>query len=560
MSKKVSNPSLSALPLGGVGECGSLNMMVYECNGDLIVVDAGIGFPQPYTPGIDAMIPDISYLRQNLNRLKGLFITHAHEDHIGAVHYLWEELQCPVYLTQFARLVLEDKLEQVGLKDEVPLHTVKTGDRVQAGNLEVEFVGISHSIPESHALMVRTEHGNILHTGDYKFDNTAPAGCVANADYLTKIGDEGVLAMFADSTSVAIKGKGVDEKTVQDNMQQLVAGMKNRVYFCTTASHIARICGGMEAAVANGRKVAIFGRSMQRRVENAKECGFIKPHLSKNIVDIDEAMKLPKDKVFIIVTGSQAQTRAALWRLSRGDLHKMSITPGDDVILSSLWIPGNEREISKMVSNLAYEGAEVHHIRNNRAIYASGHPYEDDVKEMYERIRPEIMVPVHGDFAQMKTNIKLAKSMGIAQQFMIEDGRKLHLAPEKAYVTEDVIPVGRNYVDGYNILDEDRFILRDRVKLSETGMATVTVAVEKQTGELVAGPTIKTKGIIDEKLQPEVVELAENMAKQALENQFPDGVINKPELAEEMIRQSVRRAFQKERGRKPITVATVLEV
>lgn len=559
MSKKVKT-ELTALPLGGVGECGSLNMMVYECDGEMIVVDAGMGFPHQYTPGIDSIIPDITYIRDNIDKLKGIFITHAHEDHIGALHYLYEDMKAPVYCTKFTRLILEEKFESVDLLDELEAVEVQTGDKVKVGNMEVEFVGLTHSIPESHALMIRSKHGNIFHTGDYKFEDVPPVGAVGSVERLKEIGEEGVLALFGDSTSVTKKGHSGNETHVATTLQQLVAGCQNRIYFCTITSQIARTVSAIEAAIANGRKIAVFGRSLQRRIENGKACGYITKEMSSHFIDIMEAKKLPKDKVFIMVTGAQGQSRAALGRLAWQDVPQMTLSPGDDVIHSSLWIPGNEKEISNMVSGLTKKGAKVHHMYNNPGIYASGHPSQDDVIEMYKLIKPEIVIPVHGDFEQMHANAKVAKQAGVPRSIVFEDGYKIHLGPEEAYVEDMPYPQGRNYVDGYNILDQDRFIMKDRVKISEAGVAIVTIVIEEQTGKLAANPQVTTKGLIDEKVQSDVMELVESNAYDALMLQFTDGVIAHEQHAKQTLIQSVRKSFLAERGRKPVVLPVIVTV
>ena len=306
---------LSALPLGGVGEIG-MNLMVYECDGDMLIVDVGITFPDEYAPGTDVILPDIAYVRENIKRLKGIVITHAHEDHIGGLAYLWEDMPAPVYLTEFANHVLQSKLQEMGLEKQVPIHLVRPEERIKIGNFEVEYIEVTHSIPEGNAVALRTPYGTIMHTGDYKLDPNPALGNKSNLKRLKEIGDEGVLAMLGDSTNIFKPADSGSEGAVKESLDKVLAGRKNRIYFCTFASNVGRVKTALELAKKHNRKVALWGYSMKKMLRYAHDCGYINNDLYNHIIDPLEAMSLPRNQVLVLVTGSQAEPRAALAKLA----------------------------------------------------------------------------------------------------------------------------------------------------------------------------------------------------------------------------------------------------
>lgn len=548
---------LSALPLGGVGEIG-MNLMVYECDGDMLIVDVGITFPDEYAPGADVVLPDIAYVRENIKRLKGIVITHAHEDHIGGLPYLWEDMQAPVYLTKFASHVLQSKLQQMGLENEVPVNVVKPGDRTKIGNFDIEYIDVTHSIPEGNAVAIRTKYGTIMHTGDYKLDPNPTLGNASNIKRLKEIGDEGVLVMLGDSTNIFKPKDSGSEGAVKESLDKVLAGRKNRVYFCTFASNVGRVKSALELAKKHNRKVALWGYSMKKMLGYARECGYIADDVFNNIIDPMEAMTLPRNQVLILVTGSQAEPRAALSKIANDEIN-LELTEGDTVLLSSKMIPGNERAIYNLINKLTKQGAEIVHEKSD-FVHVSGHAAQDEIAEMYKLIRPEIAVPVHGEYAHLKAQAEFAKSLGVPKQFVIENGTRVYLGPDapKA-VKEEKYQFGRLYVDGLNILDEDKYILRERRQLSFHGMVMVTAAVDRESGELCDDVTIKSMGIVDHSLQPELIEDAIKEATEAAEDAIDKYGVDVNKI-EEAMRIAVRRLFRVERGRKPSTIATVLEV
>lgn len=549
---------LTALPLGGAGEIG-MNFMVYECDGSLIVVDVGLSFPDEFAPGVDLVLPDIRYVRENKHRLKAIIITHAHEDHIGGLPYLWEDMPAPVYVSPFARLVLESKLDEVGLLGDVPIIGVKPGERFKVGPFDIEYIPVTHSIPESHALAIRTPYGNIVHTGDYKFDADPALGAVTDEARLKAVGDEGVLAMFGDSTNVFKPKVAGSEGEVAKSLDSVIAGCQHRIFFCTFASNLARVKTSAELAARHGRKLALFGRSLHNMTGHARKLGYISKELFETIISPEAAMDLPRNKVMFCVTGSQGEARAALSKLAAGEAGAMALEAGDTVIFSSRIIPGNEKTIFALMNRLARKGARIINEKSD-FVHVSGHAARDEIAKMYSLVRPQMAIPVHGEYQHMREQADFAKSLGVPRQFVIENGDRVHLAPGEPKVTREAVEAGRNYVDGLSILDEDRFILRERRQLSLEGVATVTLALDAQSGEIVAGPHIRTKGLIDEAVQEELLATVADEVKDALLTRFKKGVISDIPHAEETMRQAVRRVFARERGRKPLTLTTVVSV
>ena len=545
---------LSALPLGGVGEV-TMAMMAYECDDEILLVDSGLTFPDEHTPGVDLVLPDIDYIRKNLKRLKGVVITHGHEDHIGALPYLWEEMPVPVYLTKFANLILQDKLKGVGLHNEVPVTEVRPGERFKVGkNFDLEYINVTHSIPETNAIAIRTPKGNIFHSTEYKFDDDPVLGNKTDKDRLKEFGDEGVIAMFGDSTNALLAGVSGSESDLRDSLSDILSKRKNRVFFCCFASHVGRMSTALKIAKKNNRKVAIWGYSIKKMIKYARHCGYIDQDVFDNIISPEEAMELPKNDVMFVITGSQAQTNAALYKLIREQL-PIKMTKDDTVILSALAIPGNEKPIGVMLDKLARKGIEVVTKRFD-FVHVSGHGNKDEIKQMYDLIRPKIAVPIYGDFVQLREHARFAKEIGVPNPIVIENGTRLHLAPgEPKTQREESASFGRVYIDGLNILDEDRFILKERTQMAEQGLVTVAFSFDGESGKLTGDPVIKSRGIIDPDLQPELVEEAVSSAQDAFFKAYSKNGADLPAI-EEAVRIAVRRTFRVERGRNPVTIVS----
>lgn len=556
MAKK----EFSAIPLGGVGEIGALNMMAYECDGDMILVDAGVSFPDDWCPGADMVIPDITYVLDNIDRLKAIFITHVHLDHVGALQYLWEEMPVPVYCTGFAKLFIKDQVSQT-LGNDLPndIIAVDAGEKVKLGAFELEFARVVHSVPETSGLFIRTAYGNVFHTGDYKFDdNPEIPEDKYDTEHLEALAKEGVMALLSDSTNVFADGHTKSDTELAESLEKMIIECKGRVVLTTFASNMGRVRLAMRLAEKTGRKVAVLGHSLKKMIRYSKECGYLSKELTKNIIDIEEAHKLDDASVMVLITGSQGEPRAALARISRGEHPLCEAKPTDTFILSSLIVPGNELAVNRVANRLAKLGARVVS-KNDGFVHISGHGYVEDLKRMYQLMKPDLVIPVHGEYQHFVRNCQVAREAGVKQTAILENGDKIIFSDEFD-IKKDYAPTGRHYVDGLNIVDEDQFIFSERRKLSQTGAAFVTVPVEEATGHIIGRPIVKTKGLLDESLQADLVDQVADQALLALIKGFDNKKITDPRKAEEMMRIAVRNAFERERGRKPITIATVMMV
>lgn len=561
MAKAKKKPVLSAMPLGGVGEIG-MNMMAYECDQEMIIVDTGIMFPDEKAPGTDVVLPDTRYLQEHVNKLVGVFITHAHEDHIGAIGYVWEELNGkPVYVTPFSKLVLDNKLKQLGIKPaKGQVVVVNEGERHKAGAFDVEYIHITHSIPEAYALAIRTPHGTIMHTGDYKFDDNPALGPKTNEKRLKEIGDEGVLVMLGDSTNAFKKTPAGSEAEVVERVMELIDGCDGRIVLSSFASNTYRVLKICEEAAKKGRKIAVLGRTVQNMVAYAKELGFFPAGLANSMIEANEVKGLPDNKVLIFASGTQGEAQASLTRLANGDnVRGIALKKDDTVILSSKMIPGNERGILDVFNKLLMRGCKV----INEAmddIHVSGHGGQPEIKRMYDLVRPQIVVPVHGEYAHLQEQERFAKECGIKQTFLITNGRKVVFGPGDPYVVESGFRTGRNYVDGYNILEDDQFILRDRLKLAYNGVVVVSIGIDRETSQVVGGPQIQSMGLIDESIQGDMLTAAEQKARQMIDTTFPDSKVDDVLRLQEVVSATVRKLISSERGKKPPVLVTVLPV
>lgn len=556
---------LTALPLGGVGEIGR-NLMVYECNGDIALVDCGVSFPDPSEPGTDVVLADTRYLREHMKKIKGLFITHAHEDHIGAVAYLWDELNdCPVFVSPFARKVLENKLQQVGIsaKEAAPrLVTIKAGEMYDAGCIKGEFVPITHSILEAFSIALHTPHGVVVHTGDYKFDPKPAVGHTADEKRLKELGDAGVLAMMGDSTNVLREEAAGSEANVIPHLEELMNSAKHRLFFSSFASNTGRLIKATQIAIEAGRKVCYLGRTANNMVAYAKDLGYFPNGLTQHIVDAEEAAGLARHKVMVFASGTQGEGNASLTRLSHGHaVRGLKVEEGDLILMSSKMIPGNERAILDVHNRLVSLGAEVIEETHDAEIHVSGHGGRPEIKKMFALLRPEIVVPVHGEYAMLKGQSDLAKENGVKTTLIVTNGQKAVLAgSEKPHVMSEEFPWGKNYIDGYNILDHNPQILQERRKMSYEGLVSAALVLRKSSKEIMGDIHLTTKGLLDEAQQKDLIQTATHATMQALGATFPDQRIDDFARARDVVRSTVRRAISRERGKKPIVVLNIVEV
>ena len=484
------NEDLSFLPLGGTGEIG-MNLNLYRCQGKWLAVDCGIGFGGAAHPEVDVMMPDPSYIEARRDQLLGLVITHAHEDHIGAVAWLWPRLRCPVYATPFAAAVLRRKLSEVGLLNQVKLHVVPTGGEIDLKPFAIRMIRMSHSIPEAQALAIDTPYGTILHTGDWKLDPAPLVGPPSDEAALAELSKKPVLAMICDSTNAMVEGHSGSEQDVRQVLTALIADLRGRVAVTCFASNVARMETIARAAAAAGRSTALVGRSLRNIDAAARECGYFKglpPFLRED--DIDD---LPDDNVLIMITGSQGEARSALSRVAMDTHPRVALGEGDTVIFSSRVIPGNERAIGTVQDNLVRRGVNLM-TDADHAVHVSGHPARDELRRLYRLVKPKYAVPVHGEWRHLSAHAELAEEEG-ARPILMEDGDILNLAPGTVEIV-DSAPVGRLVLDENRLIPLQGEVMNARRRLLYNGAIVASFAVDRM-GNLVGEPKVTAPGLLD---------------------------------------------------------------
>ena len=506
---------LKIIPLGGLNEIGK-NMTVYEYGNDIIIVDVGMGFPDTDMYGVDVVIPDFTYLIQNRERIRGIFLTHGHEDHIGGIPYLLRSLQAPIYATRMTAGLVKLKLEEHRLLDKTKLITCEAGEVVRAGVFRVEFIHVNHSIADAVAFAIRTPVGVCVHTGDFKIDATPIQGGMIDLGRLGQLGKEGVLAMLCDSTNVENPGFTKSERSVGASFDALFRGCEQRIIVTTFASNIDRIQQIISVAAKYGRKVAVVGRSMENALKVSTELGYM--NIPQNtLVELAHIKSLPKEKVCIITTGSQGETMSALTRMAFNTHKQIEIQAGDRVIISASAIPGNENAIGSVINELYRKDAEVVNERA-MALHVSGHACQEELKIIHALVKPRFFIPVHGEQRMLKNHSKLAQEVGMpARNVIIGDiGKVIELTPGSARIT-GTVPAGRVFVDGYGVGDVGSVVLRDRKHLAEDGMIMVVCAMSAEDGALISGPDIVTRGFIYVKESEGLMEELRRVAVDAIE-------------------------------------------
>ena len=505
---------LKIISLGGLNEIGK-NLTVYEYGGDIIVVDCGMGFPDDDMYGIDVVIPDVSYLIKNQNKIRGIFITHGHEDHIGALPYVLRSLNAPIYATRMSAGLIKLKLEEHRLLDRTRLITCEAGQIVKAGKFTVEFIHVNHSIADAVAFAIKCPVGTCVHTGDFKIDATPIQGGMMDLARLGELGKEGVLALLADSTNVERPGYTRSERSVGASFDGLFRGCEERIIVTTFASNVDRIQQVIDVAARYGRKVAVTGRSMENVMKVSAELGYM--NIPDGILmDLNHIKSLPKHRVCIITTGSQGETMSALTRMAFNTHRQVDLLPGDRVIISASAIPGNENAIGNVVNELYRKGVEVLNERE-LTLHVSGHACQEELKIVHALVKPKFFVPVHGEQRMLQIHGKLARQMGMdPNHILISDiGRVMEFTPNSAKLT-GTVTAGQVFVDGYGVGDVGSVVLRDRRHLAEDGMIVVALSMSGEDGALVSGPDIITRGFVYVKESEGLLEELRQVALEAI--------------------------------------------
>lgn len=541
---------LAFIPLGGTGEIG-MNLNVYRCDGQLLAVDCGIGFGGPDNPAVDIMVPDPAWLAERRDVLQALVITHAHEDHVGAVAHLWPSLRCPVVAGPFVSAVLRRKLAEAGLSQEVQIITIPAPGRRSFGAFDLEFLRVAHSVPEASAVAIRTRHGMVVHTGDWKLDPYPLIGPPTDEAGFARLGAEGVLAMVCDSTNAMVEGHSGSEADVRRNFAALIRGMKGRVAVSCFSTNLARIESIALAGIAAGRDVALFGRSLRNSVQAARECGYL--NAVPDFLSEEEADSLPDDNLLIICTGSQGEERSALAKIA-GDTHpNISLGEGDTVIFSSRMIPGNERAILRIQDELSRRGVRVM-TADDHAVHVSGHPARDELKRLYALVKPRFSIPVHGEWRHLSEHAALARDCG-AEPILIEDGDLVRLSGNKPEVAGSV-PVGRLAVDGNRLLPLQGGLIGARKRMLFNGIVMASLAVDGE-GRVMGRPRVSAPGLFDAE-GPEPQQLADELARGI--NDLPKGLRREDDSLMEAARGVLRRALGRRLRKRPNVEVHLLRV
>ncbi|MGM9561499.1 MAG: ribonuclease J [Phascolarctobacterium sp.] len=544
------------IPLGGLGEIGK-NMTVFRYGDDMILIDAGLMFPEDDMLGIDLVIPDITYLIENQDKLKAIFLTHGHEDHIGALPYVMKQIDCPVYGTALTLGILQGRLKENGVSSE-NLRTIKPGDKVTAGAFKLDFIRVNHSIPDAIAIAINTPIGTIIHTGDFKIDHTPVDGQVTEFNKFAEYGDRGVLALLADSTNAERPGFTPSEKMVGKTFDDEFRYAKNRIIVATFSSNVHRIQQVIDAALKYDRKVAVIGRSMVNVVNIAKELGYLKAPEGE-IIDIDETNNYTPDKIVIITTGSQGEPMSALTRMAMNDHKKVDIMPGDTVIISATPIPGNEKLVSRTIDHLYKLGADVIYEKSN-GVHVSGHASQEEIKLVHNLVRPKFFIPVHGEFRHLIKHANLAQSLGMPKENIViaENGSVIELSKTGIGINGKV-QAGKVLVDGLGVGDVGNIVLRDRRQLSQDGIMIVVVTIDKENCHVVSGPDIVSRGFVYVREAEDLMDEARDKVQQALEKCEENGV-SEWSAIKSTVRDSLGRFLYERTRRRPMILPIIMEI
>lgn len=554
-TEKQNTGKLKIIPLGGLEQIG-MNITAFEYEDSIIVVDCGLSFPEDDMLGIDLVIPDITYLKENIDKVKGFFITHGHEDHIGAIPYVLKEINVPIYATKLTIGIIDRKLEEHGMLKTVKRKVVKYGQHINLGCFRVEFIKTNHSIQDAAALAIYSPAGIVVHTGDFKVDYTPVFGDAIDLARFGEIGKKGVLALMCDSTNAERPGFTQSEKSVGKVLDGIFEDhRKNRIIIATFASNVDRVQQIINCAEKYGRKVAIEGRSMVNIISIASELGYLS--LPDNIlIDVEQLRSYPDEQTVIITTGSQGESMAALSRMA-ADIHKkVTIKPGDTVIFSSNPIPGNEKAVSRVINELSQKGADVIF----QDAHVSGHACQEELKLIYSLLKPKYAIPVHGEYRHLKANAKLAESLGIPKEniFIMHSGDVLALDEKEAKIV-DKVHTGAILVDGLGVGDVGNIVLRDRQHLAEDGILIVVLTLEKRTNQLLAGPDIVSRGFVYVRESESLMEEARQVLQEALEKCLTNRNADWSRI-KLVIRDTMNEFIWKRTKRKPMILPIIMDV
>jgi ribonuclease J len=544
-------------PLGGLNEIG-LNTMLIEYRDAILVVDCGLMFPEEYMLGVDYVIPNLDYIRRNRSKVAGIVLTHAHEDHIGAVPYLLRNLNVPVYATAYTLGVLRHKLEERDLLSQAVLREVRPRETVTIGVFVLDFIRVGHSVIDGVGFALRTPLGLIVHTGDFKINYSSTDGTITDVNKFARCGEEGVLALLSDSTNAEKEGYTISDREIGETFRRIVSGCTGRIIVALFASSITRIRQIIDIAAEFGRKVIINGRSIEVSVGIARMLGYLTLS-DEQLAEIDEIDEYPDEKIFIITTGSQGEPMSALARMAAGNHKQIQVRKGDLVILSSKFIPGNEKAITKIINDLYRRGADVIYEKISE-IHVSGHAFREELKLMIQLTRPRYFIPIHGEYRHLVLHARLAAQVGIPEEriFILENGRSIAFGPNGAEFSEDV-ETGRVLIDGKGIGDVGKSILKERRALSEDGFVAVTLALDEETGFVLYGPEILSRGFVFENETGYLLEDAVCVVLEIIEDIGPE-VENRIDAIRARMKSDLRKYFNFTINRKPVILPFVLEV
>ncbi len=547
---------LQVIPLGGLGEIGK-NITVLRCRGDILIIDCGLAFPEDEMLGIDIVIPDLQFLHDNADQIRGIVLTHGHEDHIGALPYALQHFNVPVYGTKLTLGLVEAKLREHTYDQEINMIQVKPRDKVRVGCFEVEFIRVSHSVPDAVGLAVHTPVGVVLHTGDFKIDYTPVDGEVIDLARFAQLGEKGVCVMLSDSTNAEREGYTMSESIVGDTFDEVFGEAKERIIVATFASNVHRLQQAINAAYKHGRKVAVSGRSMVNVASIATELGYLDVPPG-TLINLDEANRLPRNQLVVLTTGSQGEPMSALTRMALGDHRQIEIQPGDTIVISATPIPGNEKLVGRIINYLYKHGANVIHEAVS-GIHVSGHPSAEELKLMINLVRPKFFIPVHGEYRMLIKHAELAKSMGIRPEniFVAENGHIMEFTRRKGRM-QGRVPSGRVLIDGLGIGDVGNIVLRDRKQLGQDGILIVVMTLDQETKQIVSGPDIVSRGFVYVRESEELMDEARGRVSTALEKCMERGVTDWPTIKGD-VRDALGRFLFESTGRRPMILPIIME-